>query len=294
MDIVTGYQGKEHVKADQLRRLISGMAGDGTYVLETQNKLAATMVTANQVRIDTGDLIAAGGAYATVETPETLTIESGVTGQKRIDLVVARYEKAASTNVESMELAVVKGTPVSYGDPTDPELSEGSIMDGDSPVEVPLWRIPIDGLAPGTPVRLFETIPTIDSLRDSVSQNASDIDSLATSVSRKLDASRVLVGSKVISLSTMPGAGQWVAYDNLLTASELRSMLGRNFHGAADAVVVWNGDWGAANVLVVPFARTSTTTAGGNVGVYLTSVVNWSGSGRPGSMRVGYMIVRGS
>lgn len=65
-------------------------------------------------------------------------------------------------------------------------------------------------------------------------------------------------------------------------------------YGAADAVVVWNGDWNAANVLAVPFARTSTTSAGGNVGAYLTSAVDWPGSGKPGSMRVGYMIVRGS
>lgn len=170
MDIVIGYQGKDHVKAEQLRRLITGLSGAGTYVLDTQNKLAASMVTANQVRIDTGDIVAAGGAYATVETPETLIIESGATGQKRIDLVVARYEKEASTSVESMELAVVKGTPVSYGDAADPEVQEGSIIAGDSPVEVPLWRIPIDGLAPGTPEQLFETIPSIDALRDSVSQ----------------------------------------------------------------------------------------------------------------------------
>ena len=113
-------------------------------------------------------------------------------------------------------------------------------------------------------------------------------------MSRKLDASRVLVGSKVISLKAMPGADQWVAYDDLLTASELRSMLGRNFNGAADAVAVWNGDWSAANVVAVPFARASTTSAGGNVGVYLTSVVDWPGSGRPGSVRVGYMVVRGN
>ena len=172
MDIVIGYQGKNHVKAEQLRRLITGLSGAGTYVLDTQNKLAASMVTANQVRIDTGDIVAAGGAYATVETPETLIIESGATGQKRIDLVVARYEKEASTSVESMELAVVKGTPVSYGDAADPEVQEGSIIAGDSPVEVPLWRIPIDGLAPGTPEQLFETIPSIDALRDSVSQRA--------------------------------------------------------------------------------------------------------------------------
>ena len=169
MDIVIGYQNKEHVTAEQLGRAIAGLAGDGTYLLATQNGLAASMQTANQVRIDTGDLIAQGRVL-TVETPETLTVESGVTGEKRNDLVVARYEKDPSSNVESAELVVVKGTPVSYGDPSDPSVNEGSILDGDSPVDVPLYRIPIDGLAPGTPERLIESTPSITDLRDSVSQ----------------------------------------------------------------------------------------------------------------------------
>lgn len=169
MEIVVGFQGKEHVTAGQVGRILAGMAGDGAYVLDTQNRLAATMVTANQVRIDTGDLVM-HGRVATVETPETLTVESGVTGQKRNDLVVARYQKEASTSVESCELVVVKGTAVSYGDPSDPTINDGSILDGDSPVDVPLWRIPIDGLTPGTPVKLFEDTPSISELRDSVSR----------------------------------------------------------------------------------------------------------------------------
>lgn len=169
MEIVIGYQGKNHVTAGQVGRIMAGMAGSGTYVLETQNRLAATVVTANQVRVDTGDLVMQG-RVATVETPETLTIESGVTGQKRRDLIVARYTMEASTAVEGIELAVVKGTPVSYGEPSDPEVSEGSILDGDSPVEVPLYRVTVDGLAPGTPEALLETVPSVDSLRDSVSR----------------------------------------------------------------------------------------------------------------------------
>lgn len=168
MEIVIGYQGKNHVTAGQVGRIMAGMAGSGTYVLETQNRLAATVVTANQVRVDTGDLVMQG-RVATVETPETLTIESGVTGQKRRDLIVARYTMEASTAVEGIELAVVKGTPVSYGEPSDPEVSEGSILDGDSPVEVPLYRVTVDGLTPGTPEALLETVPSVDSLRDSVS-----------------------------------------------------------------------------------------------------------------------------
>lgn len=169
MDIVIGFQGKEHITASQVGRILAGMAGEGVYVLATQNQLAATMQTANQVRIDTGDLVM-HGRVATVETPETLTVESGATGQKRNDLVVARYQKDASSSVESIQLVVVKGTPVSYGDPSDPQINGGSVLDGDSPVDVPLWRIPIDGLAPGAPVKLFETAPSADGLRDSVSQ----------------------------------------------------------------------------------------------------------------------------
>ena len=171
MEIVVGFQGREHVTAGQVGRILAGMAGDGVYVLRTQSQLAASMVTANQVRIGTGDLVM-HGRVATVETPETLTVESGVSGQKRSDLVVARYTKDQSTSVEKIELVVVKGTPVSYGDPADPEINEGSVLDGDSPVDVPLWRIPVDGLAPGTPERLFEDAPSSADLRDSVSRTS--------------------------------------------------------------------------------------------------------------------------
>lgn len=256
MDIVIGYQGKDHVKAEQLRRLIAGMAGDGTYVLGTQNELAATMVTANQVRIDTGDIVAAGGAYATVETPETLTIESGATGQKRNDLVVARYEKDASTSVESMELAVVKGTAVSFGDPSDPEVQDGSIIDGDSPVEVPLWRIPIDGLAPGTPVALFETIPSIDSLRDSVSHQP-----------------KVIIGTDIWSVTA--GSDKLA----LWTRDQFVDRFGVVFNNSRDCFSVMNGDAAAQGNARV----TGCWYESGTIGCYLSGH-------NTGAIRINYAI----
>lgn len=192
MEIVIGYQGREHITASQLGRIIAGMAGDGTYVLDTQEKLAATLQTANQVRIATGDLVFQG-RVATVEVPETLTITNGVTGQKRNDLIVARYSKEASSGKESCVLAVVKGTAVSYGDPADPSFASGSILDGDSPVEVPLYRIPIDGLTPGTPVKLIEDAPSIDSLRETVSQNPKVVAGSLTRSPSRFDGGSVLV-----------------------------------------------------------------------------------------------------
>ena len=231
MEIVVGFQGKEHVTAGQVGRILAGMAGDGAYVLDTQNRLAATMVTANQVRVDTGDLVM-HGRVATVETPETLTVESGVTGQKRNDLVVARYQKEASTSVESCELVVVKGTAVSYGDPSDPTINDGSILDGDSPVDVPLWRIPIDGLTPGTPVKLFEDTPSISELRDSVSQDSSRT------------KTRTVCGSKVIELDGV----DLFALFQVQNLEELAASVGaRNVY---PTVVATNGDWNAREFIV--------------------------------------------
>ena len=305
VELVTGYYGvggggepNRHVSSAEDGARQAGTVGLGCYVLSTGSKLSATMEDANTLVVADGDVVM-NGRHVSMPDATSFTIPTGVQGQKVSNLAVLRYEKAADS-VESVTPVVLTGEP-SADEPTDPTYNEGSILDGDSPVDFPLYRVVTDGINAGDPVPLFDILVPmselkgdLDELRDSVSQNDADIGSLATSVSRKLDASRVLVGSKVISLSTMPGAGQWVAYDNLLTASELRSMLGRNFNGAADAVAVWNGDWNAANVLAVPFARTSTTSAGGNVGVYLTSVVDWPGSGRPGSVRVGYMVVRGN
>ena len=258
MEIVVGFQGKEHVTAGQVGRILAGMAGDGAYVLDTQNQLAATMVTANQVRVDTGDLVM-HGRVATVETPETLTVESGVTGQKRNDLVVARYQKEASTSVESCELVVVKGTAVSYGDPSDPTINDGSILDGDSPVDVPLWRIPIDGLTPGTPVQLFEDTPSISELRDSVSQ-----------------APRVYTGTTIVSFNG-PTTDVW---DN----DEFSERFGRPFSVSHDVVVFMNGDYDTCPDCVSSAYRTASRAIAATL---------LAGDYR-GSFRLNYIVVLGS
>ena len=107
---------------------------------------------------------------------------------------------------------------------------------------------------------------------------------------RKLDASRVHVGSKVIT-TQLAAVGQWSPSDDFLTQNELRSMLGRAYDSGRDSVTVWNADWAAAAVLVLPFART--IAAGANVGVYLMAPPNSSSAGQRKSVRVGYMVVEG-
>lgn len=171
LQIVTGYTGTAHIKSAHDRARNAGTVGTGSYVMKTGNMLAATMQSANTLRIVDGDLMMQG-VHATVEagTHEDLTIDNGTQGKKRNDLVVARYERlAGEPKTESVTLRVIKGEP-SDGAAADPAHTEGDILGGDLVAEMPLYRVPIDGITPGEPVALFETVPTIAELRDSVSR----------------------------------------------------------------------------------------------------------------------------
>ena len=161
LELIDGYAGTPHIDGADLAALNQGCFGAGDYVFDYGDDLKATMTTANQVTIGTGALVSKGRRAVNLSA-QSLTVQSGTQGQKRNDLVVARYSKESGEPIEAMTLAVVKGTPVSYGEAADPSVTANDMK---------LWRIPIDGITPGTPVQLFETIPSIDSLRDSVSQS---------------------------------------------------------------------------------------------------------------------------
>ena len=98
------------------------------------------------------------GRHIRIEAGETvnLTLENGTQGQYRNDLVVCRYTKEAS-GVEKAELAVIKGTPAT-SNPEDPAYTAGDIQAGDLLAEMPLYRIPLDGITVGTPVQLFTVL----------------------------------------------------------------------------------------------------------------------------------------
>ena len=162
LELIDGYAGTPHIDGADLAALNQGCFGAGDYVFDYGDDLKATMTTANQVTIGTGALVSKGRRAVNLSA-QSLTVQSGTQGQKRNDIVVARYSKASGDPIEAMKLAVVKGTPVSYGEAADPSVTSNDMK---------LWRIPINGITPGTPVQLFETIPSIDSLRDSVSQQS--------------------------------------------------------------------------------------------------------------------------
>lgn len=165
VELVTGHAGKAHATAEQAAGLNAGILGLDDYVLNVHDKLKITVVSANKVTIGTGELVMQG-RHVSQGTPEDLIVTNGSQGQKRNDLIVCRYAKG-SQSVESAELVVVRGTPTT-GTPTDPALNTTSPLDGGTTYDMPLYRIPLDGITIGTPVPLFNVLRPMSDVWDSL------------------------------------------------------------------------------------------------------------------------------
>jgi hypothetical protein len=186
MNIITGYKGEPHVTSQQLRDTNIGTFGSGVYILDVGSQMAATVVSANQVDIADGLLVAEGcTAEVARGTTESLAIDNGSQGMLRTDLIVARYTKVASTAVEAMALAVIKGTPAA-SNPATPAYNEGLIADGDSPVDFPLYRVNLSGIS----------ITSVERLADVVSINGKfdDIDTRMDGIDTSISAIQTAMG----------------------------------------------------------------------------------------------------
>jgi hypothetical protein len=154
-------------QAEQAAGLNAGILGLDDYVLNVHDKLKITVVSANKVTIGTGELVMQG-RHVSQGTPEDLIVTNGSQGQKRNDLIVCRYAKG-SQNIESAKLVVVRGTPTT-GTPTDPAVNTTSPLDGGTTYDMPLYRIPLDGITIGTPVALFNVLKPMSDVWDSLTQ----------------------------------------------------------------------------------------------------------------------------
>ena len=166
-ELVTGHANKAHATAEQAAGLNAGILGLDDYVLNVHDKLKITVVSANKVTIGTGELVMQG-RHVSQGTPEDLIVTNGSQGQKRNDLIVCRYAKG-SQSVESAKLVVVRGTPTT-GTPTDPAVNTTSPLDGGTTYDMPLYRIPLDGITIGTPVALFNVLKPMSDVWDSLTR----------------------------------------------------------------------------------------------------------------------------
>lgn len=164
MEIITGYTGKPHVTAEQDRDVNEGIFDTGSFVLKTGSQLAAELVSNNEIKVRDGVLVIQGcTAVIKKNTYDPVTIANGSQGMKRIDLIVARYNKNEETKIEEVMLKVIQGTP-NASTAAVPTYKTGDIQSGDLVADMPLYKVTLDGLNVTSVDKMFTVIPTLPEL----------------------------------------------------------------------------------------------------------------------------------
>lgn len=173
LNLVTGRTGTAHVTSDNARAFNSQVFGTGTYLIDYGAKFAPTIVDNNTVRIGNGMLIHQGTQMGIdIDSYEDVIIENGSSGYNRNDLIVMRYTKNRNTQIESISLVVMKGTP-SNKTPVDPTYTTTNILDGTGlSTDVPICRVRLSSL----------TITSVDNLIESNSTSVLTIQELTNLV----------------------------------------------------------------------------------------------------------------
>lgn len=147
-----------------------GTWGSGAYILQTGQMLEPQVQSSNEIRIRDGALMVQGAlGCVKVNTYDPVTIQNGSQGMKRIDLICWQYSYDAEQDVESAEWVVIQGTPAET-DPQQPAYTDGDIQQGDSPVQVPVFAVELDGINVTGVTTLLPTAPTLEELNDKMTQ----------------------------------------------------------------------------------------------------------------------------
>lgn len=155
IELITGRAGTPHVGSEDVRAYQAYTAGSGRYVLHGGG---ATVQSANSIHVNPAEFLLDGAHVRITGTGEDVTIDNGASSYKRVDIIALHYLKTGDENaaVETVELAVVKGTPAD-ADPQDPDMpADNNLLDNPTETYIPYVRVLIDGLTPQTPTILID------------------------------------------------------------------------------------------------------------------------------------------
>lgn len=159
----TAPEENAHLLAEDDAAIFQSMFGEDG-VLEIGQRMKATVISNNKVRVADGSVCIGGHIARTVYGDYTdLTIENGESGKNRNDLIIGTFSTTGAGGIDTMQLTVKKGAAGTAA--TDPALTQGNLYTGSKLREVPLWRVKIEGLSITKVEQLFEIVPSIPTLK---------------------------------------------------------------------------------------------------------------------------------
>lgn len=165
INLIEGERGRLHVTSDDARTENALMFGIGRKVFNMDNSFDATMVTGNIVRITSG-IFYDNGMFIRIDRDQyvEVSIDTGLAGTYRHDLICIRYERNIQTQLESASIVVKKGE-TSETKAIDPTYEVGNVLDLETHVdEFPLYRVVLNGIS-----AKLEPMFTVEDMMDNVS-----------------------------------------------------------------------------------------------------------------------------
>ena len=153
IELVDGKAGVAHISSEDKAIIHQAKFSKSDVVFDWGDAFKCSMSSSNRATIGTGCASIQGLDWH-ITAAESVTISNGSQGMKRNDIICAHYHRDAKTGNELVNLTVLKGTPDATT-AADPTIPSGKILSGAVDAYMPLWRIPLDGITVGTPVRLF-------------------------------------------------------------------------------------------------------------------------------------------
>ena len=153
IELVDGKAGVAHISSEDKAIIHQAKFSKSDVVFDWGDAFKCSMSSPNRATIGTGCASIQGLDWH-ITAAESVTISNGSQGAKRNDIICAHYHRDSKTGNELVELTVLKGTP-NATTAADPTIPSGKILSGAVDAYMPLWRIPLDGITVGTPVRLF-------------------------------------------------------------------------------------------------------------------------------------------
>lgn len=153
IELVDGKAGTMHISSEDKAIIHQAKFSKSDVVFDWGDAFKCSMSSSNRATIGTGCASIQGLDWH-ITSAESVTISNGSQGMKRNDIICAHYHRDSKTGNELVELVVLKGSPNATA-AADPKVPSGKILSGAVDAYMPLWRIPLNGITVGTPVRLF-------------------------------------------------------------------------------------------------------------------------------------------
>lgn len=176
IDLITGHADTKHVSALDAANFHIGILGSGIYQLADKdgNFAKPSVKNANTITVPASNWLI-HGRHVRVDSAEDITIESGQSGYKRIDLIVFHYVQDAQ-GVEKVTLEVVKGSRT-IGTASVPSISSSRWdIESTSDSRIELARVTLNGLTPSA-YSFVSPLPNLTGVDTDLSKVSTRVDS---------------------------------------------------------------------------------------------------------------------